>query len=111
MLCVCRAVNRPRRQLLRAEHAAVVQPPAHHSPLRGEGLVQGLERQGVVRRVAGVAGAACGKMETQCAVLNTDSVCVSRQGRLTTTSEHSNTKGRLEQVLGNWDESDEGGGL
>ena len=28
------------------------------------------------------------------------------EGRFTTTFEHPNTKGRLEQVLGNWEESD-----
>ena len=52
---------------------------------------------------------ACAKVEPQCAVLNADSVRFSRlAGGQHATFEHPNTRGELEQVLGNWEESDEG---
>ena len=46
--------------------------------------------------------AACAKMNTQCAVSNADSVCFYFPPE---------TRGKLEQVLGNWEELDEGRGL
>ena len=52
----------------------------------------------------------CAKIETECAVLNADSVRFSRPtGGQHATFEHPSTRGKLEQVLGNWEESDEGG--
>ena len=51
---------------------------------------------------------ACGKAAAQCAVftLHMSSVCFSRTREVST-----QIGGRLEQVLGNWVESEEGGGL
>ena len=46
------------------------------------------------------------------AVLNMNSVCFSRtKGGLTPKSERPNNRGGLEQVLANWEESEEEGGL
>ena len=55
---------------------------------------------------------ACGKAEAQCAVLNRHSLCLSRTREVNTKiGAGPNNRGRLKQVLGNWEESEEGGGL